>query len=111
MKVNTEALCQAFSRKWEVNTLPSDFPNELNVLIRLVESSIPDIDDKDNLTPWEIEIITGNEHLFLNKYDEVQQKILHDAREELHVALENLRNKDVPEEEIKKLFTKFTEEL
>ena len=115
MKVNTEALCQAFKREWEVDTLPADFPNELHVLIRLVENSVPDIDDKESLTEEELEIITGNEHLFLNKHDEnhikILIKILDEAREKLQSIMENLYDEDVPQEEIKKLFTKFTEEL
>lgn len=111
MKVNTEALCQAFKREWEVDTLPADFPNELHVLIRLVENSVPDIDDKESLTEETLEIITGNEHLFLNKHDENQIKILDEAREKLQSIMENLYDEDVPQEEIKKLFTKFTEEL
>ena len=111
MKVNTEALCQAFFREWEISTLPADFPNELNVLIQLVENSVPDIDDKESLTQEELEIITGNEHLFLSKHDEKQIQILDEAREKLQSIMENLYDEYVPQEEIKKLFTKFTEEL
>lgn len=34
-----------------------------------------------------------------------EHKILFDAREELYVIIETLKNKDIPEEEIKKIFT------
>lgn len=114
MKIDVQALCKAFFREWEVSTLPADFPDELNIIIKMVDYWLSSTEDYSKMSFGEKEILTEAEAnlIFLNKHDEVQQKILHDAREELYVALENLRNKDVPEEEIKNLFNEFiTDEL
>lgn len=113
MKINAQALCKAFLREWEVDTLPADFPDELNIIIKMVDYWLSSTEDYSKMSIGEKEILTENEAnlIFLNKHDENQIQILDEAREKLQSIMENLYDEDVPQEEIKKLFTQFTEEL
>ena len=113
MKIDTQALCKAFFREWEVDTLPADFPGELNIIIKMVDYWLSSTEDYSKMSIGEKEILTEDEAklIFLNKHDENQIQILDEAREKLQSIMENLYDEDVPQEEIKKLFTQFTEEL
>lgn len=53
MKVNIEALNQAFFREWEISLNPgiTDYPDELVAIIKLLEYSMKDISSYDRLTP------------------------------------------------------------
>ena len=57
MKVNIEALNQAFFREWEISLNPgiTDYPDELVAIIKLLEYSMKDISSYDRLTPkWKV---------------------------------------------------------
>lgn len=55
-------------------------------------------------TPDNVEYHVGSID-FQRLLSDEEHKILFDAREELYVIMETLRNQDIPEEEIKKIFT------
>lgn len=55
-------------------------------------------------TPDNVEFYEGSID-FQRLLSDEEHKILFDAREELHGILETLKNQDIPEEEIKKIFT------
>lgn len=55
-------------------------------------------------TPDNVEYHVGSID-FQKLYDENQLKIIHDAQEDLYVLKEKLQDMDVPDEEIKKIFT------
>lgn len=78
------------------------FPNDTEILIEGYPG-----DDTTSLqweTPDHVEYHDGTID-FQKLYDENQLKIIHDAQEELYVLKENLQNMDVPDEEIKRIFT------
>lgn len=57
MKVNIEALNQAFFREWDISLGPgiTDYPDELVAIIKLLEYSMKDISSYDRLTPkWKV---------------------------------------------------------
>lgn len=55
-------------------------------------------------TPDNVEFNDGTID-FQRLLSDEEHKALFDAREELYVIMENLKNQDIPEEEIKKIFT------
>jgi len=55
-------------------------------------------------TPDNVEFNDGTID-FQRLLSDEEHKILFDAREELYAIMENLKNKDIPEEEIRKIFT------
>ena len=55
-------------------------------------------------TPDNVEFHDGTID-FQRLLSDEEHKALFDAREELYVIMENLKNQDIPEEEIKKIFT------
>lgn len=55
-------------------------------------------------TPDNVEYHDGSID-FQRLLSDEEHKILFNAREELYVIVENLKNQDIPEEEIKKIFT------
>ena len=55
-------------------------------------------------TPDNVEYLDGSID-FQRLLSDEEHKALFDAREELYSIMENLKNKDIPEEEIKKIFT------
>lgn len=114
MKIDTQALCKAFKREWEVDTLPADFPDELNIIIKMVDYWLSSTEDYSKMSIGEKEILTEAEanSIFLSKQAEEKQQILHKAEEELYFVKENmLMDKGISEEEIKELFTKFVSYL
>lgn len=60
MKVNIEALNQAFFREWEISLNPgiTDYPDELVAIIKLLEYSMKDISSYDRLTPTKCRVIS-----------------------------------------------------
>lgn len=113
MKINVDALAKAFFREWETTVLPADFPDELNIIIKVVEHFTAQYEDYDDL-PLGLKQKLSQESLetiFLNKHDENQLRILHDAEEDLYVLKEELQKKDVPAEEIRKIFKTVMEDI
>lgn len=104
MKVNKKTLADAFERCWEVTVEPSDFPDELNTIISYINYRVEGKDDIRDLNQIEQSIFEGNEHLFLTKMDLERNKQLHHCREELYVIMENLKNANFPNEDIKDIF-------
>ena len=56
------------------------------------------------VTPDNVEYLDGTID-FQRLLSDEEHKILFNAREELYSIMENLKNQDIPEEEIKKIFT------
>lgn len=56
-------------------------------------------------TPDNVEYHDGGSIDFQRLLSDEEHKILFNAREELYVIKENLQNQDIPDEEIKKIFT------
>ena len=113
MKINVDALAKAFFREWETTVLPADFPDELNIIIKLVDYWLSNTPDYQSLNQFEKQQITEEEArtIFLDKHDENQLRILHDAEEDLYVLKEELQKKDVPAEEIRKIFQTVMEDI
>lgn len=110
MKINNDALAKAL---WETTVLPADFPDELNIIIKVVEHFITQYDDYDDLPLGLKQKLSqkSSETIFLNKHDENQLRILHDAEEDLYVLKEELQKKDVPAKEIRKIFKTVMEDI
>lgn len=78
------------------------FPDDTEILIEGYPG-----DDTTPLqweTPDNVEYLNGTID-FQRLLSDEEHKALFDAREELYSIMENLKNKDIPEEEIKKIFT------
>lgn len=106
MKINVNALLKAFEKEWEVSVEPSDMPEELYNIITIVDhfmGSYEDYDDlplaiKQKMTKKEVEsLVLSEEQLKI-------LTILENAQEELHTLNEELQNKGIPAEDIKKIF-------
>lgn len=61
-------------------------------------------------TPDNVEYLDGSID-FQRLLSDEEHKALFDAREELYSIMENLKNKDIPEEEIKKIFITVTNDI
>ena len=61
-------------------------------------------------TPDKVEYLDGSID-FQRLLSEEEHKALFDAQEELYIIMENLKNQDISEEEIKKIFTTVIEDI
>ena len=78
------------------------FPEDTEILIEGYPGD--DTTPLQWVTPDNVEFDDGTID-FQKLLSDEEHKILFNAREELYSIMENLRNQDIPEEEIKKIFT------
>lgn len=84
------------------------FPDDTEILIEGYPGD--DITPLEWVTPDEVEFINGTVD-FQRLLTDEQHKMIHDAREELYVIMENLKNQDVPEEYITKIFQEVIKDI
>ena len=113
MKININALLKVFEREWEVTADPSDMPEELHNIIALVDHFLASYEDYDDLPLAIKQKMTEREveSLVLSEEQERLLTTLHDAEEDLYVLKEELQKKDVPAEEIRKIFKTVREDI
>lgn len=113
MKINVNALLKAFEKEWEVSVEPSDMPEELYNIITLVDHFMASYEDYDDLPLAIKQKVTKKEveSLVLSEEQLRVITILQNAQEELHTLNEELQNKGIPTEDIKKIFTTVMEDI
>lgn len=113
MKINVNALLKAFEKEWEVTVEPSDMPEELYNIITLVDHFMDSYEDYDDLPLAIKQKMTKREveSLVLSEEQLKTLTTLHNAQEELYTLKEELQNKGITAEDIKKIFTTVMEDI
>ena len=111
MKLNFDAIADAFEREWDVSTKPADFPQELNTVLNMVAWHIADMDSLDDLPIEEKEWANTTPNIFITKEQEKREKYLHGAQEDLYVIKEKLQDKGYTAEQIQSIFKTVMEDI
>lgn len=115
MKVNIEALNQAIFREWEISLNPdtSDYPKELEVLVKHLEYSMKDITEYNELTEEEKKIISPTlfNAILLTPDQSYHKELKEETRDKITQLLIYAQNEGLETTDLQDIISKVNQDI